>query len=73
MKKIRLFIVFLLGFVAFLLWLSCLNTLEFGEKGSWISFVLAVASATACYVLARHWAAKDKLPDELGDERNDRA
>ena len=73
MKQLRLCIVFLLGFLAFICFLSYLTGLEIGAKGEgWVPIV-GIASAAVCYLLARYWAAHDKLPDEAEDPKNDRA
>lgn len=69
----RLVILFLIGFFAFLCFLSYLSGLEIGERDEgWVA-LLGFASAAACYLLARYWAAHDKLPEEVENQKYDKA
>lgn len=72
MKKFRLIVVFLLGFFAFLCALSYLSGIEAGDSVAWLVPV-GFLSGVLCWVLSRLWASGGKLPDEVCDERNDRA
>ena len=72
MKRVRLFIVFLLGFFAFVCFLSYISGLEIGKGSAWL-ILAGLVSAGGCYLLARHWSEHDKLPDEVQDRDNDNA
>ena len=70
MKTIRLLFVFMLGFMAFLCLFSYVTRLEAGEGGGWLFFA-AIAFAVSCWRIGRYWGAKDKLPEEVENEKND--
>ena len=72
MKTVRKWIIVILALFCFIALFSYISGLEEGLKENWMVLVI-FGSGGLCYGLCRYWSKRGKLPDDMLNEKNDKA
>lgn len=72
MKTIHKWILAILILACLISAFSFVSSIEDGMNENWL-ILFVLANGGACYGLCKHWEKRGELPEDMTDEKNDRA